>query len=363
MKKHDLHPLLFGLSIALSIFLSACSDDDMNPEVPVAAQDGYFIVNEGLYGGANTSLSYYDRAKDSVINNVFYAANRLPLGDQTQSMSVFDSLGFILVQNSAKIEVIRRKDFTSVATITAAEGIVSPRYFLGINKDKAYVSDWGADGKTGTVKVLDLNTYKITKDIPVGEGANKLMMVDDQVYVANQGGYGHDSTVMVINPQTDAVVDTIVVGDNPASLIIDANGNVWVAGDGKTTYNSDYSVDESASTPGFIAKVIDRKVEIKLNMQKISSGPGNIAISNDGSTLYFTYADELYKMNVSDQTMPAMPFINKSFYGLGIDPATGDILAGEAPNYSDNGTFYRYDATGNLIKSYPVGIAPNGFAF
>lgn len=364
MKKYYLQYLLFGLSVAFSVFLSACSDDGMTPEVPVAAQDGYFIINEGAFGNANTTLSYYDRLQDSVINNIFSSVNGRPLGDQTQSMSVFNDLGFILVQNSAKIEVINRDDFTSVATMGTEEGIVSPRYFLGINNDKAYVSDWGMGGTNFTVKVIDLNTYEVIKNIPTGQCANKLALQGNQVYVANSGGYNKpDSTVMVINTQTDAVTDTLVVGDNPSSLVVDANGNIWVAGGGNVVYNDDWSVNEAESTPGFIAKITNNEVALKMEAPEVSSGPGNLVINSDGSTLYFTYAGGVYEMSINDTAFPTTPLIEKNFYGLGVDPLTGEILGGEVPNYNDNGTFYRYTSSGELIDSYMVGIAPNGFAF
>ena len=61
--------------------------------------------------------------------------------------------------------------------------------------------------------------------------------------------------------------------------------------------------------------------------------------------------------------LPPQPLIDQSFYGLGVDPVSGEILTGEAPDFSSEGTFYRYAPTGDLIESYSVGIAPNGFAF
>ena len=181
----------YWLSLICFITAASCSDDDsVGPGITPTGQDGYFIVNEGLFNGANTTLSYYDRALDTVLNNVFETAVGRPLGDQTQSMTVFDDRGFIVVQNSAKVEVINRDDFSWIATIS--DNIISPRYFLGIDATKGYVTDWGADGVSGTVNVIDLATYQVTKTIPVGQGPNQMVLLNGRVYVANNGGFGKD---------------------------------------------------------------------------------------------------------------------------------------------------------------------------
>lgn len=348
--------------LALVLLTFACSDDDnVNPRVPASAQDGYFIVNEGGFGNGNTSLSYYDRTNDTILNNVFADANGRPLGDQTQSMTVIGDRGFIVVQNSAKIEVIDINDFTSLATIT--EGISSPRYLIGVGDDRAYVTDWESDGASGTVKVINLNTYEVTQSIPVGQGPNDLVLANERVYVTNGGGFGHDSTLMVLSLATDAVVDTIVVGDNPSSLTLDAGGNLWVAGGGFISYAEDFSVIEEESTPGFIVQLKADTVSRRLEADRIGAGPSDIATNAAQTDLYFRYAGGVYTVGLDATTLPEQPLIDQRFYGLAVDPVSGEVLTGEAPNFSSEGTFYRYTPTGELIKSYVVGIAPNGFAF
>ena len=359
------HPRFFVRLIwllAITSLVFSCSDDDTpTPEIPSSALDGYFIVNEGGFGNANTSLSYYDRTNDTILNNVFEQANSRPLGDQTQSMTVIGERGFIVVQNSAKIEVINTTDFTSIATIT--EGIVSPRYLIGVSNNKAYVTDWGADGISGTVKAIDLTSYEVTATVPVGEGPNGLVLINDEVYVANGGGFGHDSTLMVLNVTTDTVTDTIVVGDNPSSLAVDAGGDLWVAGGGLIRYADDFSIIEEESTPGFIVKLEDGEIARRLTADQISAGPSGITTNAARTDLYFRYSGGVHRIPLTATELPSQPLIDQNFYGLGVDPVSGEILGGEAPNFSSDGTFSRYSATGELIKTYTVGIAPNGFAF
>lgn len=344
--------------MAVMVFIQSCTND---PDPIIPGESGFFIVNEGAWGNSNTSLSYYDRKTDEVINDLIFNIDH-PLGDQSQSMTVFEGKGYIVVQNSSKIEVIDVNTFTYVTSIT--EGLPSPRYFVGISSTKAYASDWGVDGVTGTVKVIDLTTNKVTKTISTGSGANQMLKVGNQVYVANSGGYGKDNTVKVIDTDTDAVVKTITTGDNPNSLQLDKDGNIWVASSGAAVYNEDWSVDEENSTKGSISKINSSNEEVlRLTVDYIYTSPSNLSISPDGSTLYYTYNSGVYSLSTSATSLPTTAFKNKSYYGLAVDPFNGNIIGCYTPNFSSAGSIDVYDASGSLVKTSAVGIGPNGCAF
>jgi YVTN family beta-propeller protein len=344
--------------LAAMIFIQACSDDP-NPIKP--GESGFFIVNEGAWGNSNTSLSYYDRKTDVVTNDLIFNINH-PLGDQSQSMTVFEGKGYIVVQNSSKVEVINVNTFTWLTTIS--EGLPSPRYFLSVSSTKAYVSDWGADGLTGTVKVIDLSTYRVTKTIPTGSGANQMVKVGNQVYVTNSGGYGKDNTVKVIDTNSDAVVATITTGDNPNSIQVDNDGNIWVASSGATVYNDDWSVDEENSTKGSISKINSSNTEVlRLSVDNIFSSPKNLNISTDGTILYYLYDGGIYSLSTSATSLPTTAFKEKSYYGLAVDPFNDNVMGCYAPNFSSAGSIDVYDEAGTLLGTKTVGIGPNGFAF
>jgi YVTN family beta-propeller protein len=351
--------LRFLCLITLVIFQSCEKDPD--PVVPVGA-DGFFVVNEGGFGNGNSSLSFYDRKTDQLTNNVFAAKNGRPLGDQAQSMTVFEGKGYIVVQNSAKIEVIDATDFSSIKTIT--EEIESPRYFIGITPTKGYVSDWGADGISGTVKVINLENFTVTKTIQIGQGTNRFIKKDNLVYVANSGGFGKDNTIKVINTTTDAVIKTITVGDNPSALQLDRDGNIWVASGGNLVYNSDWSINETESTKSSLSKIAADAESLRLTFVGLTyNGLGQLGISPEGDQLYYNYDGAVYSIKTSATTLPTVPFLDKSYYSLTVDPFNGNIIGGMAPNFSSAGTIDVYSAAGSLLKSQTVGIAPNGCAF
>lgn len=365
MKTNTIFNTLIRVSfIAVTVFFAACSSDDGIKFTP--GQDGFFIVNEGGFGNGNASLSFYDKTSASVTNNLFESTTGKPLGDQAQSMTVYNDFGYIVVQNSAKIEVISTDDYALVATIS--EGLPSPRYFLGINASKGYVSDWGADGSTGTIKVIDLTTNTVTKTISTGSGTNQLVLVGNHVFAANSGGWSNDNSVVVIDADTDEIIETITVGDNPSTLVVDEDNDVWTTGAGQTVYNTDWSVNTEESTPAFLAKIDheDFEVALKIDAPSIGMGPAGLKVDSNGSTLVFKYDGAIFSTDTEtvSSTDDFTKIIETDFiYGLSIDASENHIILGIAPDYTNPGSIKRYDITGSFIDEHTVGIGPNGIAY
>lgn len=356
---HGLKPKL--LLFCLLIATQAC-DNGPDPVVPPGA-DGFFVVNEGAFNGSNTSLSFYDRGTGVMTNDVFAAKNGRPLGDQAQSITVFEGKAYVVVQNSGKVEVINADDYSSIKTIT--EGIVSPRYFIGISSTKGYLSDWGEFGVEGTVKVIDLTDFKVVKTIPTGQGANRMVRKGDNIYVADSGGFGNDNKISIIDTNTDAVTSTIAVGDNPNSLQFDKDGNLWVVTTGVFAYHEDYSIDEANSIPSTLSKIgTDNKEILRLTFPIVKyPGAGQLGINTAGDKLFVIYNDAVYMIPTNATAIPGTPFINKTFYGLAVDPFNDNIIGTEALNFSSPGNIYIYNSDGALQESILVGIAPNGVGF
>lgn len=354
--------LLRGLILS-AILLASCSDDD--PNVLAPGSEGFFIINEGGFGNGNTSISFYDRETETVSNNLFATTNGIPLGDQAQSMTLHDGKGFIVVQNSGKIEVVDPDDLSILETISA--DIISPRYFVGLSSTKGYVSDWGADGVTGTVKVIDLVNYEVTATIAIGQGTNRLLLVGNLLYAVNAGGFGRDNTLKVIDTNTDQVITTTVIGDNPNSIVRDSGGNFWLAISGHTAFDPQtFAVIEEESTPGAIVKLDASGEEtMRLTFTEVgfSQKPSNISINNSGNQLYFLYAGEIYTMSTSTNALPSEPFVSNSFYGFAVDPIDNTIIGCEAPDFSSSGNILIYSEAGDLLATHAVGIGPNGCTF
>ena len=120
---------------ATLIAFSSCKKDEI-VTVETENYKGVFVVNEGGFAKSNGSIGLYKPGEKKYFD-AFKKANSLPLGDVVQSMSLIGTNYYIVVNNSNKIEVVSKKDFKSVSTISTP----SPRYVLDVSYSKAYVSN------------------------------------------------------------------------------------------------------------------------------------------------------------------------------------------------------------------------------
>ncbi len=347
----------FILFLSIAVFITACDDDD--DSISGIFSDGVFITNEGNFGAGNGSVSYYSFGGDTVSNDIFKMVNSRSLGDVVQSLTLHNNKAYIVVNGSGKIEVVTNHDFEEYGVIS---GLTSPRYFVGINNDKGYATDWGTGSGTD-VKVIDLNTLSVTKTITVGMGPERMLYHNNRVYVANSGGFGNDNTVSVIDPSTDEVVKTITLdGDSPRDFAVDANGDLWVLCYGAITYNPDFSIASETASKLIRIDPSTNEVAQTITISE-TTHPACLEVSKNGNNLFYGGGfgfQGIYKMDITDTSAPTTPLIDKSFYGFNVNSETGNIFACDAGFFTANGTLYRYKEDGTELGNYEVGIGPNG---
>lgn len=350
-------------ALAFAITISGCKKDDPEPEPTPAGSsettynDGIFITNEGPFGSGTGTLSFYSRGSGLVYDDIFELKNGYPLGNIVQSMEIYNGKAYIVVNNAGKVEVADGNTFASSGAIT---GFTYPRYFLGINSSKGYVSEWGSGGMAGAVKVVDLATKTVTATISTGKGAEAMVLAGSKVYVACGGGFGNDSVVTVINSSSNGIITNIPVGANPKSMKMDANGKIWVlcAGMWDATYTTLIS-------PGRLIRIDTATNAVDLNMPfaSTSSQPSNLVIDSDKNALYYCYNGAVHTHPISLTALTGVAVINRSFYGLGIDPLTDFFYGSDAGDFVSNGKVIRYNPFGVVVDSVTVGVIPGGFYF
>ena len=341
-------------------------------------ESGVLVLEEGTFKKGNASISLLNTQTGQVTNpNIFSVVNDRPLGDVLQSYIEIGGKGYLVVNNSDKVEVVENSTFRNIGTIqkgisATQPPVEQPRYMVAAPPQsgqylKAYVSCWGGKTVGANVSVINLAGRQAFKQITVGNGPEQLALVGNQVFVGNSGGLGLDNTVSVINTDTDQVVTTITVGDRPTSIVYDADANLlYVLCSGKLAY--DNSTNKVVPTTAELVKInpITRQVvgRVTIGGKPVLDNPANLVFNNTTKTLYFTFGGAVYSTPAAATSIPLdKPFINRSFYGLGLDQTTGIIYGGDAKNGNRGGMVVRYRATGMLLDSAKVGIAPNGFYF
>lgn len=378
-----LFSLLLPLLISIIFLLPSCMDDDAWYEMndldvkfdtslnnAISRQTGVFVLNEGNFMYDNASLSYYLIDSMQHLNDVFYRTNGTPLGDVAQSMVIRDSLGYIVVNNSSKIYVININTFEYVGKIT---GLTSPRYMHFINDNKAYVSDLYA----GAIAIVDPAAMQVKGYINVRNPASSFNRhaTEQFVQLGNRvftNCWSYDNTILVINAETDQVTDSIQVPLQPNSMVADRYGKLWVLCDGGFEGNP-----AGHEIPALV-RIDPDLMEIEATFTyNLNDQPTELQVNGTGDTLYFLNR-HLYRHIVTSDAPPvkvlessysksaprtaSAPVVG-GFYGLGIDPYSGDIYLGDAIDQVQRGVVYRYNANINVIDTFRTGINPGFFSF
>jgi YVTN family beta-propeller protein len=355
-RKNILNPFCL-LLLALLSSLAGCMKDDqwvrehMQQAEMNLASGGVFVVNEGNFMYGNATLSFYDTLRKEVQNDLFFRVNGLPLGDVAQSMSIWKSSGYIVVNNSGKIYII---DTTTGKYTGKITGLTSPRYMHFVNNEKAYISDLYA----GKITIVNPASNTVTGVIPCPShpSTEEMVQVGDKLFVTCWSG---DKTVLVIDIGKDQVETEIPTGDQPSGIVKDCYGKIWVLCQA-------YPGSLSGSNP--ILQRIDpvtEKVDLSL-VFAAGTKPVKLTIDGTGNTLWYLSGNEVFKMSVLSQSLPDKPFLSlntKLLYGLGIDPSNGDIYASDALDYQQPGWILRFDKSGVQKDRFKSGIIPGKFYF
>jgi YVTN family beta-propeller protein len=347
------------------VLLASCMKDDelwkLVRNDPPPSSGGVFITNEGNFMYGNASLSYYDTETGEVFNDVFFNRNALPLGDVAQSMAIRDTLGYIVMNGSGKIQLIHTETFEYAGKIT---GLTSPRCIHFVGERKAYVTDLYARAVT----IVDPLTLQITGYIDADNHLSRFYQhPTDQMVQC--GGYvftncwSFDNKILVIDTATDMVTDSIEVLKQPTSLVRDRYGKIWTVTDGGYE-GSPYGHE----APGLIR--IDAETRTVERVFGFEAGDrlSEITINGAGDTLYFI-SRGVYRHPVLSEEEPVL-FIPGppgnypgGYYSLGVDPASSEIYVADAIDFVQRGVVYRYLPGGQPVDTFRVGINPGSFCF
>ncbi len=332
----------FKLSVfALSLlWLGACDDNNETPAPQFS--DEVIVVNEGNFQAANGLLTSYNKETEQTNLSRFDAAT-------TIQGSVVEQNTLYLVGNAPdKVDIVNVEDYTEITSINS--GFSNP-ISLAIVNNTGFVSNWGdistafSGSPDSFISVIDLGTNTVVDSVQLNYRPQDLISHDGFIYIAFEGG----NVVGKLNPST-LTIEELTVPAGPSEFVLDNTGNLWVL-----------------TTSGSLVEIIINNFSQGRTLSNliVSGFAEKMDINRQDNILYFLGSDAAYEVDLNESTLAALIFTDEDidYYGIGVDPATGDVYIGDSGGFTAAGTAFRYSKDGTLLDDFPTGIGPNDFLF
>jgi YVTN family beta-propeller protein len=346
MKMKFFYQIALYTAVALPFFTS-CSKDDDPDEIPVVPSECVYVLNNGIWGSNNATLTMYDLKDKTVTKDIFEAKNNRRLGDIGQDIVIYGSKMYIAMSEELTIEVTDLEAL-SVKQIKTES---NPRYFA-IHGGKVYVTYLN-----GYVARIDTSTLEVEAKVKVGRNPEQMTVVNRKLYVANSGGFdfnteeGYDRTVSVIDIASFAEVKKIDVVINPTDMESDERGNVYIISKGNY---------------GDIPNTL-QKLNTETDAVTVMEGIDGTFFTTAGNILYSVYSqwgmDRIYyytydavrEVVVSDNFIGITPVSNP--YQINYD-ANYEHLFITASDYMNDGDVYIFDKSNQFVGKFEAGLNP-----
>ena len=337
---------LISLLFVIAIIFAGCNknNDVVNPVTEAAKR--VIVVNEGLFGQNNSSITSFDVKDKNVSQDVYASANNgSKLGDTANDMKIAGGKGYIVVNQSNKVEVIDIKNFQSSGAVDFTD-YGGPRSICIVDNN-AYVTTYGDN-------VVKFNTanLEVKKVIDVGAKPEGIVENSGYLFVANSG-WGSGSSVSVIKVSSDSLVKNIEVGVNPRSVLSDSKYVYALCSDNyfaPTGRKGIYKIDAGTLTlkDSLILDSAPSDAAIGNGKMFLLDGPGVAVV--DLSTFKIT-ADSL----ISANKVNPMGF---GIYSIAYDSESNLIYCGNPKDYTQNGEVAYFDLSGAEKGRFDTGINP-----
>ena len=345
-----------GLLIVLVsiITVTGCKKHTANPEqeAPETLSHGILVLNEGLFNQNNSSLSWINTSDHSVNSSFFEQKTGRGLGDTGNDLKRYGNKLYVVVNVSSTVEILDATTGKSLKQLSMQHnGVPKQPRAIAFFGGKAYITCYD-----GFVDVLDTAQLVITQRIPTGPNPEGLAVSNGKLYVANSGGLNYpnvDSTVSVIDLNTYQEITRITVGNNPGSVCVDSEGDIYVISRGN------YS-----SIPSRMHRI---NTQTDQKEQTFSFDASGISLFNTHLLIsYYDYSNSTSAIglfNAQTEQLESASFINTSnihtLYGVYYSPLTQTIYCSDANEFTSTGFLHLFQENGAFIRSYSTGLNPS----
>jgi glutamine cyclotransferase len=180
------------------------------------------IVNEGLYGYNNASISLLDLNDNSYVENIFEKVNLYELGDVANDAITQNNFLYVVVSNSKTLFKINLNTMKVISKLTFS-GNNFPRKLSIINDSTLLLSD----AYSSSIYKVNSNNMEVGKSINVGPQPEAIANFSHYAYVVNSGwgdinkNAANSSTISIIDLNNFVELKKIETGKDPVELAID----------------------------------------------------------------------------------------------------------------------------------------------
>lgn len=336
--------LSLSSSLLLLLLFNGCNPpESITPSIPAGISNGVWIVNEGNFQSANSSISYFDATTSLINNSILTTLNpSFTLGDVAQSMYFYRGYYFVVVNNSGKIEVFDEQ----LHWIKSIRSLNSPRYMV-FSGDTFFVSNLYSN----TLDVGSVSGLSKLSSIPTQTWTESMVTIGDSLYISCP----NKNIVLVVNKKTATRIDSIEIGGGPYSLVSIGDTALCIAYYGNST-----------SDGGIALYSLNNKQK-----RNVTSWPTNLLVSKLGydpntQDIYWINKD-VYQYNLKHSNAP-VKIINgqqKNYYAIGINPVSPEhyLWLSDAKDFVQASDIFVYNKNKNPVNQFTGGIISGYFLF
>lgn len=356
--------------VSLFAFASCKKDRAIIPkDLEISSTKGIYMLAEGNWGAGNSSIAYYDIATNTVEQDFYKKVNKTDLGESANDLQAYGSKMYAVITGTAGggnsfVDVMSINTGKSLKRISFNSGSTSfmPRY-ITFYQNKAYVSRYD-----GAISRIDTATMTVDAELQLMNGSVKaailegIAVANGKLYVTNASNdYTNPNSlktkVTVIDLATFKKTKDIEVGLNPVRIAAAANGDL---------YTITWNVWGETNQPSLVRIGSATDAVIQTEKYDVFDNLSSIAIVKDQAWLGVNTAvksinlatGKLGSSLITDGTAIAMP------YGLTVNSFDNTVVVADAVGYTATaGKAYVFSADGKKKYSFATGVLPQHAVF
>jgi len=351
MKKN----LLFLVAAMMMAMVGCEPDDPVTPDNTNTDTKCAYVLNEGLWGANNASLSLI--TKDGITNDWFAQINGRGLGDLGQDLIHYGSKLYIIVHSSSTIECVDHTTGMCIKQINLENR--KPRYAV-THEGKIYVSCYDK-----SVVRIDTTSLAIEATCRLsGLQPEQLCIVGENIYVCNtwqqvDGGQTiYDSTISIISLDNFEETGKITVGLNPNRIKALDDHRFIVA------CNGDYGSHPASTLVVDVSNGSQTELEIAATNFDICDG--TIYLYSTSYDTNWNTTTSFYKVDAKtlakNEILKDQRTVLSNAYSINVDPETKNIYICNSV-YGVNSDVFAFSPDGTLLNQYEAGTFANKVVF